>query len=213
MMQTLYWFRSRAGLLALAGWAVLGTGTARSDSLWHQEGTRSMFADKRASAVGDLLTIIVQENNSATKDSNTKTSKKSSVDASLDTFLYSPGASSFLTQKGQMPAMKFGNTSSFNGGGSVNNSETIAARIPVRVVDVLPNHTMVIEGRRKTAFAGEQQEVVLRGVVREEDVAANNTVFSYNVADATIQFVSKGALNTNQKRGWFTRIWDKVSPF
>jgi flagellar basal body L-ring protein FlgH len=50
-------------------------------------------------------------------------------------------------------------------------------------------------------------------MVREPDVMANNTVYSYNVADATIQIVSKGQLSDSQNKGWFTRIWDKVSPF
>ena len=49
-----------------------------------------MIGDKRAHGVGDILTIIVQENSSTTKDNNTKTSKSSGVDASLSTFLYSP---------------------------------------------------------------------------------------------------------------------------
>jgi flagellar L-ring protein FlgH len=53
----------------------------------------------------------------------------------------------------------------------------------------------------------------LRGVVRSEDVAANNTVFSYNVSDATIQIISKGTITDTQRKGWFTRVWDKVTPF
>jgi flagellar L-ring protein precursor FlgH len=72
---------------------------------------------------------------------------------------------------------------------------------------------MLIEGTRETAFSGEKQNIVLHGVVRPEDVTANNTVFSYNVADAKIQIVTKGAITDAQRKGWFTKIWDKVSPF
>jgi flagellar L-ring protein FlgH len=83
----------------------------------------------------------------------------------------------------------------------------------VRVIDVLPNRNLVIEGTRETSFGGETQTAVLRGVVRTEDVAANNTIFSYNVADATISYVSKGVVSDSQRKGWFTRIWDKITPF
>jgi len=118
-----------------------------------------------------------------------------------------------LTKAGKLPALKIDGKTTFDGGGSINNSEKIIARIAVRVVDVLPNKNLVIEGKRQTSFSGESQEVVLRGTVRLEDIAANNTVFSYNVADASIKFVSKGSVTDAQRKGWFTRIWDKVSPF
>ena len=172
-----------------------------------------MFADKRARSIGDIITILVQENNTTSKENSTQTSKSSSVDASLDTVLYSPAASGFLTKGGKMPAMKFGGTQSFDGGGKINNSEKLTARIAVRVVDVLPNGNMIIEGRRETTVSGEKQEAVLHGVVRSEDVAANNTVFSYNVADASIKFTGKGTISDNQRKGWLHKIWEKVTPF
>jgi flagellar L-ring protein precursor FlgH len=70
-----------------------------------------------------------------------------------------------------------------------------------------------VEGRRETSFSGERQTIVLRGVVRTDDVASDNTVFSYNVADATIQITGKGTVSDSQNKGWFTRIWDKLNPF
>jgi flagellar L-ring protein precursor FlgH len=203
---------SKLASLAVAV-TVCGGFSAGADSLWDEESSRSMFADKRASAVGDILTIVVQENNAASKEATTKTAKKSGVDASIQSFLYGPAASGLLTKGGQYPAMKFSAKNDFEGGGQINNSEKITARIAVRVVDVLPNKNLVVEGRRQTSFSGEVQDVVLRGVVRAEDVTANNTVFSYQVADATITILSKGSVSNTQKKGWFTRVWDKISPF
>src|SRR5436305_1324323 len=66
---------------------------AFSQSLWRDEISKPMFADKRAMTVGDLITIIVQENTTASKDNKTATNKKSSMDAAIATFLYSPAAS------------------------------------------------------------------------------------------------------------------------
>ena len=122
---------------ALAASALLLLATSLpADSLWHEDVAKSMFADKRAGRVGDLVTILVQESTTATKDNSTKTSKQSGVDAAIATFLYSPGASGLLTQGGSMPALKFNNKSTFDGGGTINNSQQIIASLAVRVVDV-----------------------------------------------------------------------------
>src|SRR5206468_5964419 len=106
-------------------------------------------------------------------------------------FFYSPAASGLLSKKGELPALKLKNSQDFDGSGKINNSERIVARVAVRVVDVLPNQNLVVEGKRQTSFSGETQDVILRGIVRPADITSQNTVFSYNVADATIKFVSK----------------------
>ena len=206
------WFNYK-WLLHLAPWLVLVAVAVRADSLWVTHPARSMIADKRAAAVGDILNIVVEENATTKKGTSTKTSKSSGLDASIASFLYSPGASSLLTQGGKMPAIKYSSKHDFDGSGTIDNSEHILARVAVQVIDVLPNRNLMVEGRRKTSFSGESQDVVLRGVVRPEDIGPNNTVFSYNVADASIRFVSKGSISDAQKKGWFTRVWDKVSPF
>ena len=184
-----------------------------AQSLWKADSSRAIVADKRARAVGDIVTILVQENNTASKDNSTKTAKSSSVDASIAKFLYSPAASGLLTKGGNFPALNLSAKQDFDGGGKISNSEKITSKIAVRVVDVLPNGNLVLEGRRSTAFAGETQEAVLRGVVRTEDIAPNNTLYSYNIADATIKYVSSGTIADNQRKGWFTRVWEKVTPF
>jgi flagellar L-ring protein precursor FlgH len=186
---------------------------ALSQSLWRDGASKPMYADKRATSVGDILTILVQENTTATKDNKTATAKESAVDASIASFLYGPTASGLLTKGGQFPALKYDTKSSFSGGGSINNSQKIIASVAVRVIDVLPNKNLVIEGRRETSFSGEQQIVILRGIVRPDDVMANNTIYSYNIADAKVQITSKGSITDNQRRGWFTRLWDFISPF
>lgn len=204
MSRQLWWYSNLAALLVLS---------ASAQSLWKEGSSRSMVADKRAGHVGDILTIIVQENNTASKDQNTRTSKESGINAAIEAFLYSPDASKLLTHRGKMPALKLNSAQNFEGGGRISNAEKVTARIAVRVIDVLPNNNLVIEGTRQIAFSGETQDAILRGVIRTEDIAANNTVFSYNVADATIKYVSKGTVSDNQRKGWFTRIWEKVTPF
>jgi flagellar L-ring protein FlgH len=186
---------------------------AHAQSLWQEGAARSMVADKRARQVGDILSILIQESNTANRQNNTKTAKSSGIDASLQSFLYAPTASGLLTKGGKLPALKTSASQTFDGGGQINNSEKITARIAVRVIDVLPNGNLIIEGTRKVSFSGETQDAVLRGVVRGEDVSANNTIFSYNIAEATIKYVSSGTISDNQRKGWFSKVWEKVTPF
>jgi flagellar L-ring protein precursor FlgH len=198
-------------LLLIAALAV--PAASFSQSLWHDEISRPMFADKRATQTGDIITIIVSETSTQSKNNETKTEKQSSLNAAITAFLYPVTASGLLTKKGQLPAMAYNSDIKHDGAGSINNSETVVAKVAVRIVDVLPNRNLVVEGRRETAFSGEKQTVILRGTVRQDDVNSDNTVFSYNVADATIQIIGRGTVTDVQRKGWFTRIWDKLTPF
>jgi flagellar L-ring protein FlgH len=204
-----YWLTCSLAALALA----LSLGTASADSLWRDQGSRSMFADRKAVGVGDIITILVQETSIATKDNTTSTAKKSGIDASLTTFLYSPAASGLMTHNGKLPALKADTQHDFTGGGTINNSEKIVAKIAARVTDVLPNQQVVVEALRQTSFGGESQELSLHGVVRLDDIGANNIVYSYTVADATIKITSHGSIPATQRKGWFTRVWEFVTPF
>jgi len=181
----------------------------QAQSLWRDDVSRAMVSDKRAANVGDILTIVVAETTTATKDNSTKTAKQSSWAASVSSFLF-PG---FAQYKGTSPAIDYSSNLKHEGSGAINNSESIVARVAVRVIDVLPNHNLVIEGKRETSFSKEKQTVVLHGVVRAEDVSYDNTVMSYNVADARIKIDGKGTVSDSQNKGWFTRILDKVNPF
>src|SRR3984957_3719172 len=190
-------------------WPAIG----QSQSLWRDDVSRPMFSDKRGVGVGDILTVVVQETSTANKNNATTTERQSSLSAAITSFLYSPGASSLLTKGGQLPAMAYNSDHKHSGTGAINDSESIVAEIAVRIIDVLPNGNLVLEGKRETAFSNERQTIILRGVVRADDVASNNTVLSYNVADANIHSIRKGTVTDSQNKGWFTRILDKINPF
>jgi flagellar L-ring protein FlgH len=199
-------------MLATAAVAFLPT-AATAKSLWEDELSKPMYSDHRGIGVGGILTIVVQENTTANKNKETKTEHSSSMNEAITSFLYPPGSSGILTKGGQLPAMAFNSDNTHAGGGSINDSESIVAHIAVKIVDVLPNQNLVVEGKRETSFSGEKQTIVLHGVVRTDDVASDNTVLSYNVADATIQIIGKGAVSDSQRKGWFNRVWDKINPF
>jgi len=182
-----------------------------ADSLWTAPGSseHSMVADHKASKIGDILTISVQESANTAASQRTKTDTTTAVDASLSTFLF-PGV---VTKNGLMPAVKGSGTNSFSGGGDIANSQTISATAAVLVTDVLPNGNLVIEGVRRLTFAGETQHIVLHGIVRPDDVSSGNFVASSNIADARVEFISEGSITDAAKKGWLTKLYEKLRPY
>ena len=201
-----------AGLatLLLATAAAAGTG-----SLW-PAGTaveRGMTADRLAARAGDILTVVVAESANASSAQTKSSNRESSLEDAISQFVFSKASSGLLTHKGELPASSAAGKSSFSGGGSVNNSQSLTARAAVLVTDVLPNGNLVIEGVRVITFSGETQYIVLHGLVRADDVTSTNTVDSTNVADVRLEFISEGALTDAQKRGWITKIYDTLRPY
>lgn len=202
--------------LAVVSLGLVALGQAQADSLWTKETAVSLFTDHKAKRVGDIITVLVQENNSASRNSSTKTEKKGSISATISSFVNgSFQGKLFPGAKGaeETPELKTSSQNKFEGSGAVNNSGSINSRFAVRVIDVLPNNNLIIEGVRRTSFSGESQTIVLRGTVRPQDVTPVNTVVSYNLADVSIRFKDEGVVNNSQKKGWFGKLWEKVSPF
>ena len=214
-------FRTGFSLLVLA---VFALSQVQADSLWSKETAVSLFTDHKAKRVGDIITVLVQENNSASRNSSTKTQKKGDISASISSFFTGNIQDKIFSNNPdnnnnpdknnvQLPELGTTSQNKFEGSGAVNNSGSINSRFAVRVVDVLPNKNLIIEGVRRTSFSGESQTIILRGTVRPQDVTPVNTVVSYNLADVSIRFKDEGVVNDSQKKGWFGKLWDKVSPF
>jgi len=195
-------------LLALA--FTVGATPARADSLWTggTQPARSMFSDRKAAAKGDILTILVAESAVAQSSQKKASSRDSSLQDALSRFIYP----ALGAHKGELPALSASGKSSYSGGGDVSNSQSLSARAAVLVTDVLPNGNLVIEGVRVVTFSGETQYVVLRGVVRADDIARDNSVVSTNIADARVEFYAEGALTEAQKRGWLAKTYEKLRP-
>jgi flagellar L-ring protein precursor FlgH len=198
---------SLGGALALL---LPGSAVVRADSLWSTTGqpARSMFADRKAATTGDILTIVVAESAVAQSSQKKTSSRDSSLEDSISRFLYP----NFGVRKGELPGSSATGTSSYSGGGDVSNSQSLSARAAVLVTDVLPNGNLVIEGVRVVTFSGETQYVVLRGIVRADDIARDNSVVSTNIADARVEFYAEGSLTEAQKRGWLAKVYEKLRP-
>ena len=192
-------------------------GILSADSLWKSDISRAPVADKKARFVGDILNVRVQESNAAKRDGKTSTERKSGVDASISNLFFTTSSatngSQLFHHGGAFPAVKFGNSTKHEGSGSIDNSDSLTTRFAVRVVDVMPNRNILVEGIRQSAYGGETQTIILRGTVRFDDIAADNSVYSYQIADMNIRYLSSGVVSGAQNKGWFMKFWDKIRPF
>ena len=189
-------------------------------SLWKD--AASLYEDRKARRVNDLLTILIAENVSATNTASTNDSRDSSASyAVADLFGANTdfGIQGLPLLKKLYPATKFTPTasgsskSSFAGKGDTSRNGTITATITAKVVELMPNSNMVVESRKEVVVNNEKQIVVLRGIVRPDDISTSNTIASTFVADAQIYLVGDGVLADKQSQGWLVRALDSVWPF
>ena len=184
-----------------------------AESLWRDAsvGTR-MYADRKANNVGDLGTVIIQESASVSSSKSANTSKSSSVDSGLSKLLYS--SSGFLKgDGGELPGVGWSSSNNFSGAGDISDQQSATTQLSALIMDRQPNGNLVIEGVRRTILNNETSFVVLRGVIRPDDISSTNTILSSRIADAEVQLIAEGSLTDAQRKGWLNRAYDWVNPF
>lgn len=203
--------------LCIVGFYVVVIPTALATSLWDESanGARSMYTDRKAFRVGDLVTIVVNQSTTAVKDQSTKTAKTTTA---ADTFsaLFGPfmgGERTATELLRRNPHNTWNSAETFDGNGKMNQTESMTSTIQARVTDVLPNGVLRLEATRRVDLAGERSDIVLTGFVRQEDLTTANTVLSTQVADLQLKQVTNGEVSRVQKKGWLTRIWENINPF
>jgi flagellar L-ring protein precursor FlgH len=192
--------------LFMALFAIAAAG-ARADSLWpngaaHSGNTANMITDRRALAIGDLVTVRIIEQASAQQDTNLKTQKQASVAGTA-------GLGSW-NNSGALPINGYGAgaNENFNGGGSSARSGRIVTTLTARVISMLDSGNLVIEGRRSLKINDEKQHIYVRGVIRPGDVGRDNSIASTAISDAQIMYEGHGPLSEKSKPGFFTRLLD-----
>lgn len=168
-------------------------------SLWNSGG-RALTEDFRARRVGDLLTIIVQENTTASSSATTKSDKS-------DTANFAGGTGflrRFLKDFGASAA------ASSSGSGATTRSGSLTARLTVMVKEVLANGNLVVEGMQTITVNKETQKVLITGTVRPQDIAQDNSVLSPQLANASIHYDGKGTVGDKQRKGILGRIFDLI---
>ena len=182
-----------------------------SGSLW-QASSAGLTEDFKARRRGDIVTVVISEQASASKEASTGTSRGSSISAGIPKLLglETTGIRNWFDLS-QLLSASF--DSKFDGSGSTSRQENLHATISAKVVDVLGNGNLAIEGRRNVRVNNEDQIIVLTGTVRGRDVSSDNTINSALIADARIAYSGKGIISDRQKPGWLMNAIDYVWPF
>ncbi len=194
-----------------------GTIPTTLGSIWPGETSRNtFFQDLRARNVGDIVTITISEKTSAMKEAKTSTARKSDTDIGITGVLGLPlsfGMDNFLKQGNQFsPNVNSSYDAGFDGSGKTERSGELSAVISARVVDVLANGNLVIEGKKDTIVNNELQYIIISGIARPEDIKEDNTILSTLLSDARIEYSGRGVVADEQNVGWLRRILDNVWP-
>jgi len=182
-----------------------------SGSLW-QASSSGLAEDVKARGRGDIVTVLISEQASASKQASTGTSRASTLSAGIPNLL----GLEKTPVKGWMDLANLLNAnfaSKYDGSGSTSRAETLQATMSTKVVEALPNGNLMIEGRRNVKVNNEDQIIVLTGTVRSRDVSADNTISSSLIADARINYSGKGIISDRQKPGWLMNVLDTIWPF
>ncbi len=179
-------------------------------SLYNPVDQLDLYSDGRARKVGDIVFVNIVENNTASNEASTVTSKSSTQDTGISSLF---GMTS-LPFAGQLGAnmLSTSNESDFDGSGTTERSNSITATVGARVVRVMSDGLMQVEGARETRVNNETQYIVVMGLVRARDVQPDNSILSTHMADAQIQYYGSGIISDKQKPGWLTRILDNIWP-
>jgi flagellar L-ring protein precursor FlgH len=184
-------------------------------SIWAGENAaNTLFADKKARYVNDIVTIVISEVSQGTNKASTDTSRSSDSTAGIDAFLGLDHA--ILSRNAGMGSkIEIGGSSSSNlkGTGNTTRGGQLEAIITARVLRVLDNGNLLIEGRRQLTVNEEDQYIIITGIIRPEDISSDNSIASQYIADARIVYTGQGIINDKMRPGWMTRIVDWVWPF
>ena len=189
-------------------------GTAVADSLFNaqvaREGTLISHETTRF-RVGDIITVLVQEQVSAETTAGTDTEKESDLSGSAAPD-DNPWLGNFIPDK-WFPNWSLSVANEHEADGTTRRSNRLTLVVSCVVTEVLPNGNIRIEGSKQVTVNREDTNLMLTGEVRALDVTASNTVTSGQIANAVVHLKGHGPLWNNERRGFFTRLFDWVSPF
>jgi flagellar L-ring protein precursor FlgH len=185
-----------------------------SSSLW-RAGARSFFKDQRAGKTGDIVTVEINITDSATVNNSTSRSRTSAEDSDLSTILgFQSQLDNILPDEVDPTNLtSFGSTSSTQGVGSIDRSESVTLTVAAIITQVLPNGNLVIMGRQEVRVNYELRELIITGIVRPEDITNQNTIAHTQIAEARIAYGGRGHISEMQKPRWGQEIYEVLFPF
>ncbi len=188
-------------------------------SIYQRSFNNPLFEDIKAKRVGDIVTIVLDEQTDASKSASTNTDKSNAIDVENPTVLGSPV--SFGT-KGDAPlagrdltlGASVNSSKTFSGEGDSTQSNELSGSITATVVEVLPNGYLRIQGEKIITINQGDEFIRITGIVRPMDIGTNNSVLSTQVANARISYGGSGVVADSNEMGWLARFFNsKWWPF
>lgn len=189
--------------LSFAAAVVFADGIASEDNM------NSLYSDHKAFKVGDIVTVLVVESVEGSQSATLKTSKSQAMAGGFGMGTWGGSSSSI----GSVPSWGAAGEEAQNGGGKSSRSGTLVAKISAKIIKVLSNGNLVIKGTRIVQINDDKQNLTIEGIIRPQDIAADNTIYSLYVADAKIEFEGNGPIGEKTTPGFFTRIFDWLGIF
>ncbi len=183
---------------------IIGTFAAALFVVSAQANDFNLYTNHRAMRVDDILTVVIDENAKAGSQSSTSTDKSNGLDLGIGA-----GVGPLL---GRIPQMSASGSLGvkFDGKGQTARTGNLNANISARVVQVLDNGNLVIEGSKVVEINEEKEIIKISGIVRPQDIEANNIVMSSNIADAQIAYSGKGSVQQGHRPGPFARLMNFI---
>jgi len=172
----------------------------------------NMFTDSRPYRVGDILTVMLTERTNASKSATTSTDKSQNTNITPPNVLglNTPEWRPYINRLNAQITGK----RDFQGGGSSAQQNALDGQITVTVARVLPNGNLMIQGEKFLGINQGTEFVRVSGIVRPQDIAADNTIASTRIADARIAYGGQGVINDANNMGWLARFFNSpVFPF
>jgi len=163
----------------------------------------SLFSDHKSFSIGDILTVYIAESSKASSSSQTNTGKSAAHNMSISK---GQGPLSIIPNAGMGGDM----SSNYRGDANTSRDASLNSRMTVMIIDIDDNGNLIIEGTRIVNINGEDEVTTITGLVRSQDVSADNAVQSYNIADAKISYKGKGVVNEGSRPGILSRMWNFI---
>jgi len=177
--------------------------TASSGAIFNSYGYRPLFEDRKPRYVGDIVTINITENTSATKAGGSSASKDGSVDS---------GITAAFDKVVRKTGFAADSSVSYDDKAAANSSNVFTGSITATVVDVLPNGYLAVSGEKQISFDKGTEFVRFSGIVNPDNITLGNFVPSTKVADARIEYRTNSRIDASQVASIIARFFLSLAP-
>jgi flagellar L-ring protein precursor FlgH len=178
-------------------------------SIYNPETALPMFETARARHEGDIVTVLLLESTNATKNATLQQMKNDSNIVTNKTFLGRP----ISFGSGYSMDFNLNNQRQFNGQAQAVQNNQLDGNISVTVNKVLANGNLVVQGEKWVKINQGEEYIRLSGIIRAQDIRADNTVTSDRVANARFAYGGTGQVNNTNAQGWLARfMWGPLFP-